>query len=50
MGEETKDPEINAPKGIVNSVISSVIVTFLFILVILYNLGGENDDYLNSLV
>jgi len=43
VGEETKDPEINAPKGIVNSVILSCVASFLFMIVILYNLGGEDD-------
>jgi amino acid transporter len=50
MGEETKNPSVNAPKGIINSVVISCISTFIFLLVTLYNIGGESDHYLNQLV
>ena len=49
MGEETADPAINSPKGIVNSVKSSAVTTFIFIVVVLYNLGGTDDEYLTML-
>lgn len=40
IGEETDDPETTAPKSIINSVILSIITSFLFILITIYNIGG----------
>ena len=50
MGEEAKEPEINCPKGILDSIKISACMTFFFIIIILYNLGGHSNEYIQELV
>lgn len=50
LGEETENPEVSCPKGILDSIMYSILSSFFFILITLYFLGDTSDAYLNDLI
>ena len=48
LAEETTSASISAPKGIINGIFASVITGFIFIIGLLYSIGGNITGSING--
>ena len=50
ISSEIENSDINSPLAIIKSISYSIVISFIFLITVLYHLGGESDHYIKKLI